>query len=74
MTNPSVKIDHEKGLRPSISGAQRLQNIIVKNRLITDREFRKFMAGDIPIMPCSGDRERHFIISEFERLAKAAQS
>lgn len=60
-----------KGLRPSINGAQRLQNIIVKNRLITQREFRKFMSGEIPIMPCSGDRERDFIIREFDRLARA---
>ena len=51
-----------------MTGTQRLQNIETKVRIIAAREQRQFLAGEIAILPCSGDRLRVEIAREFDRL------
>jgi hypothetical protein len=52
----------------SLSGEQLYRQICVKTRVLANRQLRKFMEGEIPILPCSGDQKTDFIISELERL------
>jgi hypothetical protein len=51
-----------------MTGEQRYKQIMTKCRLIAQRELRQFMAGEIDILPCSGDRERAMIIAELDKL------
>jgi hypothetical protein len=39
---------------------------LLKARLIAQRELRQFLAGEIDVLPCSGDRERQLIIAELD--------
>lgn len=54
-----------------ISGKQRLRNLRVKNSIIARRELEQFMAGELDILPCSGDRLNDFIAAEFDRLSQS---
>jgi hypothetical protein len=56
-----------------ISGKQRLWNLRAKNNIIARRELRQYMAGEIDMLPCSGDRLNDFIAQEFERLSHGEQ-
>lgn len=53
-----------------MTGKQRLRQVETKVRIIASREFRQWKAGEIDILPCSGDRMRLEIAREFERLEK----
>jgi hypothetical protein len=50
-----------------VTGEQIYNQIVLKSRLIAQRELRQFMAGEIEILPCSGDRERRMIIEELDQ-------
>ena len=53
-----------------LNAEQRYRQAIQKARLMAQRELRAFMAGEIDVLPCSGDRERQFIIEAIERAAQ----
>jgi hypothetical protein len=57
-----------------MTGKQRLRQIETKVRLIASRELRQFLAVEISILPCSGDRLREEIAREFDRIAREAHA
>lgn len=55
----------------AISGAQRLRNVQRKAGIVSRRQLRQFMRGEIEVLPCSMDTLDDMIAREFERLANA---
>jgi len=55
-----------------MTAEQRYKQAIVKARIIAQRELRQFLAGEIDILPCSGDRERQFIIDAIEKAIRGS--
>lgn len=51
-----------------MTGKDRYHQAVLKARLMAQRELRQFLAGEIDTLPCSGDREREFIIAELDRV------
>jgi hypothetical protein len=51
-----------------LTAEQRYWQAVQKARLIAKFELKQFLEGKIDLLPCSGDRERAFIIAE---IAKA---
>jgi hypothetical protein len=51
-----------------MTGKDRYHQAVLLARLRARRELDKFVAGEIDILPCSGDREREFIIAEFDTM------
>jgi hypothetical protein len=54
-------------LTQNLTAKQRLHQAELKARLISARNLRQFLAGEIGHLPCSGDIERECIIAEIER-------
>jgi hypothetical protein len=54
-----------------LTAEQRYKQATVKARILAQRQLRQFMAGEIDVLPCSGDQEREFIIAEIRRLVPA---
>lgn len=51
-----------------MTGRQRLQQIKTKVNLIAARQMRAFMAGELDILPCSGDLLEELICREFDKM------
>lgn len=51
-----------------MTGKERYHQAILKARLMARRDLEKFLIGEINILPCSGDREREFIIAELDAM------
>jgi hypothetical protein len=54
----------------TLTAEQRYWRAVEKAFRISQREVKQFLRGEIDVLPCSGDREREFIIAEIERALK----
>lgn len=54
-------------------GERLLQRLRTKVNKIASRDLKKFMAGKIPILWCSGDRLDAEIAREFDRLLSSGE-
>lgn len=52
-----------------ISAEQMLRNAKTKARIISRRELRMFMRGELDVLPCSTDTQEQEIQKLIERLA-----